>query len=59
MLQGIGAAIGDQVREQLLEAQSADIDGVAGASVTSEAVRKAAANALAQAGFGTKTAKQN
>ena len=36
--------------EQILEAQSAEIDGVAGATITSGAVRDAAAAALAQAG---------
>lgn len=48
---GIGADIGDTVRNQLLEAQSADIDGVAGATITSDAVRTAAAEILEIAGF--------
>ena len=46
---GIGAEIGDEVIAQILEAQSAEIDGVAGATITSDAVKAAAAAALAQA----------
>ena len=46
---GIGAEIGDQVVEQILAAQGAEIDGVAGATVTSEAVKAATAAAIAQA----------
>lgn len=46
---GIGAEIGDTVIQQILDAQSAEIDGVAGATVSSDAVRAAVADALAQA----------
>ena len=46
---GIGAEIGDEVIAQILEAQSAEIDGVAGATITSDAVKAATASALAQA----------
>ena len=46
---GIGAEIGDEVTKQILDAQSAEIDGVAGATVTSTAVKTAVADALAQA----------
>ena len=47
--QGIGAAIGDQVKEQLLSAQTAEIDGVSGATMTSTAVRTAARDCIDQA----------
>ncbi|MBQ9663316.1 MAG: FAD-dependent oxidoreductase [Oscillospiraceae bacterium] len=47
--QGIGAAIGDQVVEQLLAGQTAEIDGVTGASLTSTAVRTAARECIDQA----------
>lgn len=50
---GVGAAALEPLQAQLIEAGSADIDGVTGASVTSGAVRDAAAAALAQAGGGT------
>ncbi len=46
---GIGAEIGDTVIQQILDAQSAEIDGVAGATVSSDAVRAAVTDALAQA----------
>ena len=47
--QGIGAAIGDAVTEQLLKGQTAEIDGVAGATITSQAAATAAADCIAQA----------
>ena len=47
--QGIGATIGDTVRLQILSAQSDDIEGVSGATVSSAAVKKALADALDQA----------
>ncbi|MDO4521613.1 MAG: FAD-dependent oxidoreductase [Eubacteriales bacterium] len=43
----IGGAAVDELVEQILSAQSAEIDGVAGASITSGAVKEAAAKALA------------
>lgn len=46
---GIGAAALAPLAEQLLAAQSAEIDGIAGATVTSSAAKEAAAAALAQA----------
>lgn len=45
----IGQATAKQLRQSLLKAQSADIDAVSGASITSQAVHKAAAKCLAQA----------
>ena len=47
--EGIGAAIGEDVTAQILEAQGSGIDGVAGATVTSDAVRAAVDSALAAA----------
>ena len=44
-----GAAAADQLKEQLLAAGSAEIDGVSGSTVTSEAVMKAAKSCYAQA----------
>jgi succinate dehydrogenase/fumarate reductase flavoprotein subunit/uncharacterized protein with FMN-binding domain len=46
---GIGAAAQDKLAEQLLAAQSQEIDGVTGATVTSTATRRAMEDALAQA----------
>ena len=44
-----GAAAADQLKEQLLAAGSAEIDGVSGSTVTSQAVMKAAQNCYDQA----------
>ena len=44
-----GAAAADELREQLLAAGSAEIDGVSGSTVTSNAVMKAAKSCYAQA----------
>ena len=44
-----GAAAADQLKEQLLAAGSAEIDGVSGSTVTSNAVMKAAKSCFAQA----------
>ena len=46
---GIGAAIGEQMQEAILAAQGADIDAVTGASITSDAIRQAAAACIEQA----------
>lgn len=46
---GYGADAGDELVQQLLTAQSADIDGVSGSTITSSAVKDAAANCIAQA----------
>ncbi|MCR4706395.1 MAG: FAD-dependent oxidoreductase [Clostridiales bacterium] len=43
---GIGAAAVEPLAEQILSAQSAEIDGVAGATITSGAAKEAAAKAL-------------
>ena len=45
----IGQAAKDELLAQVMAAQSADIDGVSGASLTSEAVRVALNNCIAQA----------
>lgn len=45
----VGGAALDTLKNQVLTAQSAEIDGVSGATVTSDAVRGAVAKALAQA----------
>ena len=44
-----GAAAADELREQLMAAGSAEIDGVSGSTVTSDAVMKAAKSCYAQA----------
>jgi uncharacterized protein with FMN-binding domain len=49
---GIGADIGDEVIAQALDAQSAEIEGVSGATVTSEAFKSALADCIAQAAGG-------
>lgn len=45
----IGAAKADDLAQAILSAQSAEIDAVSGATVTSDAVKEAAANCIAQA----------
>ena len=47
--QGIGSVVGEQVADAVVEAQGADFDGIAGATVTSDAVKTAVEAALAQA----------
>ena len=49
---GLGAEIGDEMAAKFLAAQSADVDVHAGASVTSEALKTAFADALSQATAG-------
>ncbi len=46
---GIGGAQGETLAAQIISAQSAEIDGVSGASITSAAARTAAAACIAQA----------
>lgn len=46
---GIGQAAGDSLKQQILDAQSADIDGVSGATITSTAVKTAMTDCLTQA----------
>ena len=45
----IGGAIGPEMIEQIMAAQGADVDGVASATITSTAVRTAAADCISQA----------
>ena len=45
-----GAAAGDALRAQILDAQGPQIDGVSGASITSNAVKTALADCINQAG---------
>ncbi len=47
--ENIGQLHGDTLKEAILAAQSADIDSVSGATITSDAVKEAAANCIAQA----------
>ena len=46
---GIGADIGDEMREKFLSAQSCDVDGVSGATITSSALKTAVADCMSQA----------
>lgn len=48
---GIGSAAVAQMPGRILEAQSAEVDGVTGATATSNAVKAAVADALVQAGI--------
>ena len=45
----IGAKIGPEMEKRVLDAQSYDVDAVSGATVTSDAVKKAVANCISQA----------
>ena len=51
----IGGKIGDQMASAILQAQSADVDGVTGATVTSDAIKTAAADCISQASGTTVT----
>ena len=46
---GLGADVGESMIQQILAAQSAEVDGVAGSTVTSTAVKDAVSNCIAQA----------
>ena len=46
---GVGSKAVEQMPQQILDAQSSEVDGVSGATFTSTAVRTAAANCIAQA----------
>ncbi|MCD7955320.1 MAG: FAD-dependent oxidoreductase [Lachnospiraceae bacterium] len=46
---GIGAEIGDEMAQAILSSQTCDVDAVSGATVTSDAVKLAAANCISQA----------
>ncbi|GEM_PF-26730 len=52
---GLGAVAVEKMPAQLLEAQSADVDGVAGATVSTSAIRAAFGDALAKAGVDAST----
>lgn len=45
----IGQAAGDTLKQAILDAQNSNIDSVSGATLTSEAVKQATANCIAQA----------
>ena len=47
--QGIGSNAIEQVPGRIIQAQSVNVDGVAGATVTSDAIKEAVADALSQA----------
>ncbi len=51
----IGGKIGGQMAEAILNAQSADVDAVSGATITADAVKAAAANCISQASGTTVT----
>lgn len=51
--EGIGKGIGDQFAEKLIKAQSQNVDTISGATVTSNAIKTAAAACIAQAMGGT------
>lgn len=46
---GFGKDIGDEMKEKILAAQGADIDGVSGSTITSDAIKDAVSNCVAQA----------
>jgi fumarate reductase flavoprotein subunit len=52
----IGQAAGGDLKQQILKAQSAKIDGVSGATITSTAVKTALADCMKQAGRGSSSA---
>lgn len=54
---GYGRDIGATMEKRILEAQSADVDGVSGATITSTAVKAAAKSAFAKAGLVAAAAK--
>ena len=54
----IGQAAADTLIEQVLEAQSADIEGVSGATLTSTAVATGVADCIAQASSGAATEEE-
>ena len=51
----IGAVIGDEMREKILSSQSCNVDGVSGATITSDAVKTAVADCMSQASGTTVT----
>ena len=51
----IGGKVGDQMREKILSSQSCNVDGVSGATITSDAVKTAVADCMSQASGTTVT----
>ena len=49
---GIGQEAAEPLQEAILKAQSADVDGYSGATLTSDAIKQAAADCIAQASTG-------
>ena len=45
----IGGKIGDEMREKILAAQTCNVDGVSGATITADAIKTAAAGCISQA----------
>lgn len=45
----IGGKIGDEMRERILAAQSCNVDGISSATITSDAIKAAAADCISQA----------
>ena len=45
----IGGKIGDEMRDKILAAQTCDVDGVSGATITADAIKTAAADCISQA----------
>ncbi|MCD8189380.1 MAG: FMN-binding protein, partial [Clostridiales bacterium] len=54
----IGGAIGDDMAQAILDAQSCDVDAVSGATVTSDAIKTAAADCISQASGTTVTVSE-
>ncbi|MCD7929817.1 MAG: FMN-binding protein, partial [Clostridiales bacterium] len=54
----IGGAIGDEMAQAILDAQSCDVDAVSGATVTSNAIKTAAADCISQASGTTVTVSE-
>ncbi len=54
----IGGAIGDQMAQAILDAQSCDVDAVSSATVTSNAIKTAAADCISQASGTTVTVSE-
>ena len=51
----IGGKIGDEMRDKILAAQTCNVDGVSGATVTADAIKTAAADCISQASGQTVT----
>lgn len=51
----IGGKIGDEMRDRILAAQTCNVDGVSGATVTADAIKTAAADCISQASGQTVT----